>query len=68
MRTLHLLNEKSDTYTNLLYIMITATVTAITTSMTPKDPPIAGAKEVPSIISSSSLACKYFKPFVIKVY
>lgn len=38
-------------YTNFLYIMITAT--AITTSMTPKDPPIAGTEEVSSIFSFS---------------
>lgn len=36
------------------------TPTAITKSMTPIDPPIAGAEEVPSIISFSSLACKIF--------
>lgn len=65
MRAMHLL-EKIDTYTNLLYIMITAT--AITTSMTPIDPPIAGAEEVTSIISFSSLFCKYFKSFKIEVY
>lgn len=63
MRAMHLL-EKIDTYTNLLYIMITAT--AITTSMTPIEPPTTGA--VPSIISFSSLVCKYFKYFKIKVY
>lgn len=46
--------------------MITAT--AITASMTPKDPPIAGAEEVSSIFSFSWLACKYFKSFKIKLY
>lgn len=65
MYAMHLL-KKIDTYTNLLYIMITAI--AITTSMTPIDPPIAGAEEVPSIISFSLLVYKYFKSFKIKVY
>lgn len=44
-------HEKIVTYTNFLYIMITAT--AITTSMTPNDPPITGAEEVSSINSFS---------------
>lgn len=65
MHAMHLL-KKIDTYTNLLYIMITAI--AITTSMTPIDPPIAGAEEIPSIISFSLLVYKYFKSFKIKVY
>lgn len=58
-RCFNLAREKIDTHTNFLYIMITAT--AITTSMTPKDPPIAGAEGVSSIISFSWLACKIFQ-------
>lgn len=53
--------ENDDAYTNLLYIMATTIVHAIKTIKTPIATPIAGALEVPSIISLRS--CKIFQIF-----